>query len=92
MAGIGGFQINPRKGEYLVFEKGTGTMINKVIFQCPTKKGKGILVTSTYHDNLMIGPDAQDIMDKEDTTTSIEALEHIIDEARKSVPDFDTKK
>ena len=92
MAGIGGFQINPRKGEYLVFEKGTGTMINKVIFQCPTKKGKGILVTSTYHDNLMIGPDAQDIRDKEDTTTSIEALEHIIDEARKSVPDFDTKK
>lgn len=92
MAGIGGFQINPRKGEYLVFEKGTGTIITKVIFQCPTKKGKGILVTSTYHDNLMIGPDAQDIEDKEDTRTSIEALEHIIDEARKSVPDFDTKK
>jgi glycerol-3-phosphate dehydrogenase len=92
MAGIGGFQIHPRKGEYLVFEKGTGTIINKVIFQCPTKKGKGILVTSTYHDNLMIGPDAQDIEDKEDTRTSIEALEHIIEEARKSVPDFDTKK
>jgi glycerol-3-phosphate dehydrogenase len=92
MAGIGGFQINPRKGEYLVFEKGTGTIINKVIFQCPTKKGKGILVTSTYHDNLMIGPDAQDIEDREDTTTSIEALEHIIEEARRSVPDFDTKK
>ena len=92
MAGIGGFQITPRKGEYLVFEKGTGTMINKVIFQCPTKKGKGILVTSTYHDNLMIGPDAQDIEDKEDTGTSIEALEHIIEEARKSVPKFDTKK
>ncbi|WP_319201097.1 NAD(P)/FAD-dependent oxidoreductase [uncultured Ilyobacter sp.] len=92
MAGIGGFQINPRKGEYLVFEKGTGTIINKVIFQCPTKKGKGILVTSTYHDNLMIGPDAQDIEDREDTTTSIEALEHIIEEARRSVPDFDIKK
>lgn len=92
MAGVDEFYIKPRKGEYLVFEKGTGTMINNVIFQCPTKKGKGILVTSTYHDNLMIGPDAQDIEDKEDTRTSIEALEHIIEEARKSVPDFDTRK
>jgi glycerol-3-phosphate dehydrogenase len=92
MVGVDDFYIKPRKGEYLVFEKGTGTMINKVIFQCPTKKGKGILVTSTYHDNLMIGPDAQDIEDKKDTKTSIEALERIIEEARKSVPDFDTRK
>ena len=37
---------------------GSGSAINQVLFQMPTKMGKGILVTPTYHGNLLIGPDA----------------------------------
>ena len=32
--------------------------------------GKGILVTPTVDGNLMIGPDAQDIVDQEDNSTT----------------------
>jgi len=92
MAGIDDFHIIPRRGEYLIFQRGTGELINKVLFQCPTEKGKGILVTSTYHNNLMIGPNAQEVETKEDIATTKDVLEDIILTARKSVPDFDTKK
>jgi len=52
------FQITPRSGEYLILGRGTGQALNTVVFQMPSKMGKGILVTSTYHGNLLIGPDA----------------------------------
>src|SRR5690606_27484398 len=58
MVGVDNFEILPRSGEYILFTRGTGDPINTVIFQLPTKLGKGVLVTSTYYGNLLIGPDA----------------------------------
>lgn len=52
------FSIYPRSGQYLLLARGTGNVLNTVVFQMPSKMGKGILVTSTYHDNLLMGPDA----------------------------------
>ena len=92
MAGIDDFHITPRRGQYVLLDKEQNYLANTVIFQVPTELGKGILVTTTYHGNLMIGPNAEDIMDKEDVGTTEEALEKIVNEARKSVPDFNMKK
>lgn len=86
------FHIIPRKGEYLVYTKGYGDIINHVIFQCPNENGKGVLVTPTYHNNLMVGPDAQVVDDKYDTSTDIENLFDIIDRAERSIPNLDNKK
>ena len=55
------FKITPRKGEYYVLDKSQGRLLKSVIFQCPTKIGKGVLVTQTVHGNLIVGPDANDI-------------------------------
>ncbi len=54
------FTITPRSGEYILLGRGTGHVLNTVVFAMPTKMGKGILVTSTFHDNLLLGPDAID--------------------------------
>lgn len=86
------FHIIPRKGEYLVYTKGYGDIINHVIFQCPNEKGKGVLVTPTYHNNLMVGPDAQIMDDKYDTSTNIDNLFDIIGKADRSIPNLDNKK
>lgn len=86
------FKILPRRGQYVLSTKEQGYLVNKVIFQVPTEKGKGILVTTTYHGNFMIGPDAQEVVDKEDIGTDIESIEYIIKTARKSIPDFDVRK
>lgn len=92
MAGIDEFRITPRRGQYILLDKEQNYLANSVIFQVPTELGKGILVTTTYHGNLMIGPNAEEIGDKEDVGTNEQALEYIVSTARMSVPDFNMKK
>jgi len=71
------FKITPRSGEYFVLDKSQGNVVSHTIFQCPSKLGKGILVTPTVHGNLLVGPDAIDIDDKEDLGTSGKGLNEI---------------
>lgn len=92
MVGIYDFHIIPRRGEYILLNKDQGYLSQQVIFQTPTKKGKGILVTKTYHGNLMLGPNAQEVGNPSEIGTNMEILEEIVNKARKSIPDFDLKK
>jgi len=92
MVGIHDFRIVPRRGQYVLLDKDQNYLAKSVIFQVPTKLGKGILVTTTYHGNLMIGPNAEEIDDKEDVGTDEKALEYIVNMASMSIPDFDMRK
>jgi len=78
------YAIKPKKGNYLLLNKVAGKMSKHVIFQCPSKVGKGVLVTHTVYGNLLIGPDAKDIDDKEDTSVELESLEVVKHTASKS--------
>ncbi len=69
--------IIPRKGEYRLLDKSTGKFVDKTIFQMPTELGKGVLITPTVHGNLMVGPTAADIEDKEGVNTTAEGLEEV---------------
>lgn len=71
------FSIRPRTGEYIVFDKSQGRLFNSTIFPCPSKMGKGILVSPTIHGNLFIGPNAIDIDDKENKSTTQLGLDEI---------------
>jgi glycerol-3-phosphate dehydrogenase len=90
-AGEPGFRILPRQGQYLLFDKAGGEAVRRVLFQAPTKAGKGVVVTRTYHGNLMIGPNANEVADPEDAGTSLEALQGIVATARLSFPDLDLR-
>ena len=88
MAGIDAYEIIPRRGQYILFGKDQGHLVNSVIFQVPNPKGKGILVTTTFHGNFMIGPNAEEVEDRTDVSTTKESLEYIVETARKSIPEF----
>ncbi|MFL0247486.1 NAD(P)/FAD-dependent oxidoreductase [Candidatus Clostridium stratigraminis] len=79
------FTIIPRKGEYNLFDKYIGYIADKTFFQLPTKLGKGILVSPTTDGNLIVGPNAIDIEDKEDVSTTREGLDDIMEKALLSV-------
>ncbi|MBR3818684.1 MAG: NAD(P)/FAD-dependent oxidoreductase [Clostridia bacterium] len=81
----------PRKGEYMLCDKSVGKLANHTIFQCPSKMGKGILVTPTVDGNLLLGPSALDIEDKNDVSTTSETLSEILEIAKKSVPSLTTR-
>lgn len=70
--------ITPRRGEYCLLDKTAGEHVNSTIFAVPGKYGKGILTTPTVHGNLLVGPTAIDIEDKEATSTTGEGLEEVI--------------
>lgn len=86
MVGEKTFTIIPRRGEYLVLKRGAGTDFNSVIFQTPTEKGKGVLISPTTWNNLLIGPNAQETQDKEDVGNSFEVLKAVYEQAKISVP------
>lgn len=79
-------RIIPRKGEYCLMDKKVGNFVNSTIFQLPTIYGKGVLVTPTVHGNLLTGPTAVDIEDKENTQTTAEGLEDLLKRVAVSVP------
>ena len=79
------FRITPRRGEYLLYDKKVGSLISHTLFQLPTALGKGILVTPTVHGNLLTGPTAEDIGDKEGVATSGEGLKQVLEKAALSI-------
>lgn len=79
------FEIIPRRGEYNLFDKYAGNLVEKTLFQLPTKLGKGVLVTPTVDGNLLVGPNALDIEDKEDLGVTREGLDEIMEKASLSV-------
>lgn len=91
MIGDNSFAIAPRKGEYLLLDKSQGKLINKIIFQLPTDKGKGVLVAPTVDGNLLLGPNAEDVDDREDVSTTCRGIEQVIESARKLVPGFNLR-
>lgn len=82
--------IIPRRGEYCVFDKEVGSYVDKTIFQLPTKLGKGVLVTPTVDGNLLVGPNAVDIDDKDDLTTTQSGLDDILTRAGLSIKKMPT--
>ena len=66
--------ITARKGEYCLLDKDAGTHVTHTIFQLPSKMGKGVLVSPTVHGNLLVGPTALDVEDKEALNTTGEGL------------------
>ncbi|MHA2399368.1 MAG: FAD-dependent oxidoreductase [Promethearchaeota archaeon] len=85
MLGLDYFNILPRKGEYVLFDR-NAIQLNKILFPMPTEVSKGILICPTLHGNTFAGPNAQNITDREDVSTTIAGLKEILEGGRKLVP------
>ena len=69
--------ITARKGEYMLLDKDAGGHVSSTIFQLPSKMGKGVLVTPTIHGNLLVGPTAVDVENKECLNTTQDGLDYL---------------
>ena len=91
MVGDADIQIGARKGEYILLDRESGDFVSHTLFFTPTKLGKGILVTQTVDNNILLGPTAEEGNDS--TETSADGLAFVIEKARKmckNVPLFNT--
>ncbi len=91
MCGAGDFTIIPRKGEYMLMDKKESKGMNTVLFQTPSKMGKGVLVAPTVECTVFAGPTALDMQDKEDTSTTQEGLDYLKKMSVRSVPNLNLR-
>lgn len=77
--------ITARKGEYMLLDKTVGDYVKSTIFQLPSKMGKGVLVTPTVHGNLLVGPTAVNVEDKDAVNTTMDGLNQIAKVSSRSV-------
>ena len=79
------FTMCPKRGQYYLLDKSEGDRVGRVIFQCPTKAGKGVLTAPTVHGNLIVGPSAEPV-EGDDTAVTAEGLAEVRAAASRSVP------
>jgi glycerol-3-phosphate dehydrogenase len=91
LVGIEKIKITPRKGEYYIYDQAKDFAVNHVIFPVPTPISKGIVVTPTVENNLLIGPTSEKVASKQDLATTRSGLLEVISGAKKLYPDLDLK-
>lgn len=80
--------ITARRGEYCLLDRAAGSHVSHTIFQLPSAMGKGVLITPTVHGNLLVGPTAEDVPDKEAVNTTQTGLAYLFQTAGASVKDL----
>ncbi|TVR05470.1 MAG: FAD/NAD(P)-binding oxidoreductase [Spirochaetaceae bacterium] len=84
------FAITARRGEYFIFDPNR-VQVQNVLFPMPTDKGKGILVSTTAHGNTFVGPNAEEVADKEDTTATRDGMAEILEGGRRLIPSLESR-
>ncbi|MGI6255063.1 MAG: NAD(P)/FAD-dependent oxidoreductase [Acutalibacter sp.] len=83
--------VTPRRGEYCLLDRTAGKHVAHTVFQLPGKYGKGVLVSPTVHGNLLLGPTARDIEEKEDTATTAAGLAEVLEKSALGVKNIPTR-
>jgi glycerol-3-phosphate dehydrogenase len=82
------FTITPRRGELIVFDKLSRPLLDHIVLAVPTGTTKGVLVSPTVFGNLILGPTAQDVERKDDTSSTAEGLAYLRAEGERIMPEL----
>jgi glycerol-3-phosphate dehydrogenase len=85
------FRIRPRRGELIVFDKLARGLVRNVILPVPTKTTKGVLVAPTVFGNVLLGPTAVDVEDRDDRSTTREGLDSLLARGSRILPALATE-
>jgi glycerol-3-phosphate dehydrogenase len=86
MLGHDVFTVTPRRGELVVFDKLARPLVREIVLPVPTSRGKGVLVAPTVYGNVMLGPTADDVEDRGDTSSTATGLASLRARGRRLVP------
>jgi glycerol-3-phosphate dehydrogenase len=86
MLGNDRFTVTARRGELIVFDKLSRPLVRQIVLAVPTQVTKGVLVSPTVFGNVMVGPTAEDLPRKDDTSSTAAGLEYLMAEAGRIMP------
>lgn len=82
------FTVTPRRGELIVFDKLSRGLVGHILLPVPSKLGKGVLVAPTVFGNVLLGPTAEDLDDKDATGSSASGLAMLREHGRRILPEL----
>jgi glycerol-3-phosphate dehydrogenase len=82
------FNVTPRRGELIVYDKLARHLVNHVLLPVPTAITKGVLISPTVYGNVLLGPTAEDLPEKTATSTSENGLQSLLEKGTKILPDL----
>ncbi|OQR86342.1 FAD-dependent oxidoreductase [Achlya hypogyna] len=68
------FEMQPRKGQFLVYGGSNAPQLNHVLQPVPSHRTKGIFMFKTLYGQIIVGPTAEDQLDREHPTTDAAVL------------------
>ncbi|MGB2953723.1 MAG: NAD(P)/FAD-dependent oxidoreductase [Gaiellaceae bacterium] len=86
LVGHDGFTVTPRRGELIVFDKLARPLLHNIVLAVPTATTKGVLLAPTVFGNVLLGPTAEDVEDKDDTSSTREGLAYLMSEGWRIMP------
>ena len=86
LLGYNDFAVTPRRGELIVFDKFSRSLVNHVLLPVPTAITKGVLISPTVYGNVMLGPTAEDLPDKTDKSTTAKGLDFLWQKGQAILP------
>ena len=86
MVGKADYKVVARRGQFYILDKNTSCKVQNIVLPIPTKVTKGKLMCPTIHGNMLVGPTAEDLPDKVDTSVTTEGLNMIYADVSKMIP------
>lgn len=80
------FQVKPRKGQFIVYDKAASDVVKGIILPVPNDRTKGVVITRTAFGNVLVGPTAEEQEERDRPATSAEGLAGLLVDAARLVP------
>ncbi|GLK54158.1 glycerol-3-phosphate dehydrogenase [Methylopila capsulata] len=86
LLGESAFEIRPRKGQFVVFDKAAASLLRTIVLPVPTERTKGVVLCRTAFGNVLVGPTAEEQQDRDRAATDEAALKALIARAVEMLP------
>lgn len=86
LLGTASFEIKPRKGQFVVFDKAAAQLLTTIILPVPTERTKGVVLCRTIFGNVLVGPTAEEQTDRTVASVTQLELQALIDRAGEMLP------
>jgi glycerol-3-phosphate dehydrogenase len=86
LLGAADFEIRPRKGQFVVFDKAAAALLRTIILPVPTERTKGVVLCRTAFGNVLVGPTAEEQEDRVRATTDTASLRALVGRAVEMLP------
>lgn len=83
------YKVTPRRGQWALLDREFGPRVPGILTGVPGKLGHGPMVLPTAHGSVLLGPTAEDMVDKLDRATDDANLQAVIDRCVEMMPSID---